>query len=56
MSGRVGVEDLVEDGPAIHRLATRILGVDIGGAPLEVGLAVAGSEQEVSANVDRHRT
>ena len=50
----IGIEDAVGDGPVVDRLAGRVLGVGVGGAPLERGLAVAGHQQAVDAHVDRH--
>ena len=55
MSGRIGIEDLIENGPAIDGFPVRILGVDVGRTPFEIGLAVAGGEQEMGANIDRNR-
>ena len=55
MGGGIRIENLVEDGPAIDRVPVRILGVDVGRAPFEIGLAVARGEQEVGPNIDRNR-
>jgi hypothetical protein len=46
---QVGVEDPVDDGPVVDRLALAVLGVGTGGAPLEGRRAVAGGEQVVGA-------
>ena len=45
----IRVEDAVDDGPVVDRLAAGILGVGVGRAPLERRRAVAGDEQAVGA-------
>jgi carboxypeptidase C (cathepsin A) len=52
-AGEQGVEDAVEDRPVVHRTALGALGVDVRGAPLERGRAVAAGQQVVRAHVDR---
>ncbi len=53
--GRVGIKNLIEDGPAVDRVPVRILGVDVRRAPFEIGLSVAGGEQEMGADINRNR-
>ena len=55
MGGSIRIEDLVENGPAVNRLPVRVLGVDVGRAPFEIGLSVSRGEQEMGANIDRNR-
>ena len=55
MCGRIGVKNLIENGPAIDRLTVRILGVDVRRTPFEIGLSVPGGKQEMRANIDRNR-
>ena len=48
---QIGVEDAIDDGPVVDRVAAGVLGVGVGGAPLERRRAVAGDEQAVRAEV-----
>ena len=50
--GPVGVEDTVEECEVVDGFAGGVEGVDVGGAPLELGDAVAAGEQVVCADVD----
>ena len=49
----IGVEDPVHDRPVVDRVAVRILGIGVGRAPFERGLAIAGGQQIVGADVRR---
>ena len=51
----IGIEDMVQDGPVIDRLALRVLAVSAGGAPLERWCAIARGQQVVSAEIDPFR-
>ncbi len=51
----IGVEDLIENGPAVDPVAGCVFGVDVGRAPLEIWFAIAGGQKEVCADVDGHR-
>jgi hypothetical protein len=55
MCGCIGVKNLIEKSPTVDRFAVRILGVDVGRAPFEIRLSIAGGEQEMSTNIDRNR-
>src|SRR5262249_33800564 len=50
---QVGIDDMVDDFPVVDWFAGRVFGVGVGRSPLQARRAVAGSEQEVRANIDR---
>ncbi len=56
MGGSIGIENLIENGPTVDGVSARILGVDVRRTPFEIGLPVAGGEQEMRANINRNRT
>ena len=49
---QVGVEDPIEDGPIVDRVALGVFAVDPGRTPFQTGASVAGIEQVVRAEVD----
>ncbi len=52
-SGVKGIENTIQNCPAIDGLSRRVLRVNICGAPFQRSRAVAGSKKIVDANVDR---
>jgi hypothetical protein len=52
VGGDQRVEDAVGEGEVVDRGSVRLFGVDVGGAPLQRAIAVAGGEQVVGAEVD----
>ena len=51
----VRIDDAIDDRPVVDRLPVRVLGVGVGGAPLQSGRAVAGRQQVVHPHVDGDR-
>src|SRR6185312_10813280 len=51
----VRFDDAVDNGPVIDGLAGGVFGVGVGGAPLEAGCPVAGSQHEMRADVTGER-
>ena len=51
---RVGVKDLVENGPAIDWLSACVFAVNVCRTPLQVRLAIAARQQEVGTYVHRY--
>jgi hypothetical protein len=45
--GCIRIKNLIENRPTVDRLSVRVLGVDVRRAPFEIGLSVAGSQQEM---------
>ena len=52
---RERIKNAIRDGPVVHRRAVRQFRVDIRRSPFQRPFAGAGSQQIVSAKVDRHR-
>lgn len=50
-AGEPGVDDVIDDGEIINRLAI-LLAIEVGTAPLEVGRAVSGRHQVMGTEVD----
>jgi len=52
----IGIEDAIENREVVHRLAVRVLAVDVGRTPFEVGNAVTGGQEMMGTDRDRHGT